>query len=76
MMKKNIFSLIFLLPISAIASGTDDVNTNSDEVKQYDSTKYCYYADNEFSEGARFQQADEIKVCTRKSDNTLFWESL
>ena len=75
-MKKNSFSLIFLLPISAMASGTDEVNANSNEVKQYDSTKYCYYADNKFSEGARYKQADEFKVCTRKSDNTLFWKSL
>ncbi|PHI37335.1 hypothetical protein CBQ28_10025 [Pseudoalteromonas sp. GCY] len=76
-MKKHIFAMVLLMPIISFASEQEASESNGDKaLKVYDSTKFCYYADKEFSEGARHYIGDVVQRCTRREDNTLYWKTL
>lgn len=72
-MKKLILSILFI-PCVIFASEGDSTQRESVINKTYDHSKYCYYEDKEFSEGARHFQADEWKTCTRNESGFLVWK--
>ena len=73
----------FLLALTIISSSSfvlandavfdEQKHTSNVEEKVYDSKKYCYYADQEYSKGAVMKQGSSIKVCEVGSDGTLIW---
>ncbi|ASD67594.1 DUF1496 domain-containing protein [Pseudoalteromonas piscicida] len=75
-MIKYIFSVLLLAPVITIASEASTVEVNKKQAKTYDSTKFCYYADKEFSEGAKHYIGDVVQRCVRRDDNILVWKTL
>ncbi|ALO43859.1 DUF1496 domain-containing protein [Pseudoalteromonas phenolica] len=76
-MNKCVFAMVFLIPVMSFASDQDISESSSDKAqKVYDSTQFCYYADKEFSEGARHYIGDVVQLCTKREDNTLYWKTL
>ncbi|QUI70291.1 DUF1496 domain-containing protein [Pseudoalteromonas sp. M8] len=75
-MIKYIFSVLLLAPVFSIAAEANNVEVNNKQAKTYDSTKFCYYADKQFSEGAKHYIGDIVQRCVRRGDNILVWKTL
>ncbi|PKF56631.1 hypothetical protein CW748_09110 [Alteromonadales bacterium alter-6D02] len=73
-MKKLMLATLFIPSIS-IASQGGSTQSESMINKTYDHKKFCYYADKEFSKGARLFQVDEWKTCTLGKNGFLVWAS-
>ncbi|WP_440054534.1 hypothetical protein ACSLBF_17055 [Pseudoalteromonas sp. T1lg65] len=73
-MKKIVLGTLFL-PCVIFAAEGDSTQKESMITKSDDETQFCYYADNEFSEGARHFQVDEWKICTKAESGFLVWKS-
>ncbi|MEJ6475108.1 DUF1496 domain-containing protein [Pseudoalteromonas piscicida] len=76
-MKKLLLALAIISTSSFVLANDevfdDQKNALNVEVKTYDSKKYCYYADQEYSKGAVMKQDTSIKVCEVGSEGTLIW---
>jgi len=67
-MKK--ITIILLLAVAPFSFAEMNKETTA-ESKNFDLTKYCYYADLEYSKGSEMLQVDKGKTCTLISDTKL-----
>ncbi len=71
-MKGLLFGLTALLVATTVSAETANDAT---EVKSVDYSKYCYYADVEYSAGSIMEQAGRKVQCVRNAESSdLVWE--
>ena len=71
-MKGLLLGLTALLVATTVSAETT-IDTN--DAKPVDFSKYCYYADVEYSAGSIMEQAGRKVQCVRKAESTdLVWE--
>ncbi|WP_423186528.1 DUF1496 domain-containing protein [Alishewanella sp. d11] len=71
-MKGLLLGLTALLVVTTVsAETTNDIS----DAKPVDFSKYCYYADVEYSAGSIMEQAGRKVQCVRKAESSdLVWE--
>lgn len=71
-MKGLLLGLTALLVATTVSAGTTNETNNA---KPVDFSKYCYYADVEYSAGSIMEQAGRKVQCVRKAESSdLVWE--
>ncbi|SEB01722.1 DUF1496 domain-containing protein [Alkalimonas amylolytica] len=71
-MKGLLFGIVSVLVVTSVNAETA---TEVTEKKPVDHTKFCYYADVEYSAGAIMKQADSVMQCVKKEGSKdLVWK--